>query len=240
MTVNNSASNSTVKTSTITNELNPDKTKAVGGKPNYKTLPLAPNVITKFLAFGTNNLEIYLTTNRGSELPTVDLINDNDSAENAQARGGTSSFRSEYEKAVQSQQDSNLSGITENIFRENVITSEEDNPKAPNIQTPVEKLPHSPHTVFLLRKEGQVITPKKDNNMDIDENKDKNDTPFTNPRRFSSNFHRFIRENTKKSLTLTKNKFEPLTDNSDSDLDDEIGKRVKKRKKKPSRKKGVI
>lgn len=87
----------------------------------------------------------------GSDLPVVDLINDNCSVVNAQARGGPSSFRSEYENALPSHKDTNLSQVTENIFRENVITSEDDKPKAPHKQKAEEKSPH-PNSVFILRK----------------------------------------------------------------------------------------
>lgn len=231
-----SSGNTTVKT--VDDDPNPKTTNPAGVKPKYKTLPLPPNVIGRLLDFGTNNLQTESNSIKGTDLPTVEIFtdkNDNGSVENAQARGGSSNFRSEYENTLPSQQEANLSQIAENIFKETVTTSEDDNPLVPKSQTTDEQLPHSPNSVFMLRKEGQPITPEEETNMEIDHNKeDKNDTPFTNPRRFSSNFQRLIREKTKKSLTPTKNRFEPLTDDSDSDIgDDEIGKIVKKRKKGP-------
>ncbi|CAH1104653.1 unnamed protein product [Psylliodes chrysocephalus] len=225
--VSNSTGNSTIK---LDKESNPSTIKKIE-KPKYKTLPLPPNVVANLLDFKTNNYQIELNTITGKDLPKVDIIIENSSVDNTQAQGGSSNFRSEYETALPVQNEPNLNNVTNNIFKETVITSEEDNPLIPGDKTDENKLPHSPNSVFILRKEGQPITPEKE--MEVDENPSKdNETPFTNPRRFSSNFQRLIREKTKKTLTPTKNRFEPLTDESDSDIsDDEIGKIVKKRKK---------
>ncbi|CAH1109239.1 unnamed protein product [Psylliodes chrysocephalus] len=68
--------------------------------------------------------------------------------------------------------------------------------------------------------------------MDIDKppsQTSQNELLFETPRKFSSNFQRLIREKSKLTLTTTSNKFKPLTD--DSDLDDEIGKIVKRKRK---------
>lgn len=69
--------------------------------------------------------------------------------------------------------------------------------------------------------------------MEVDESvKNNNGTPFTHPRRFSSNFQRLIREITKQTLTPIKNRYDPLSEDSESDIgEDEIQKIIKKRKK---------
>ncbi|CAH1108699.1 unnamed protein product [Psylliodes chrysocephalus] len=230
-TTNNSSKNSIIQ---VDKESNPIPTPSTGAKPKFKTLPLPSNVVTTLLDFRTNNYQIEPNAITGEDLPKVDISQANDSVDNTQTQGGPSSFRSEYEYALSNTNDNNLNRVAENIFREDAATSGEENARSrrPSVPTKEEKLPHSPNSRFARRKEGEPITPEK--NMDVDEPIPKdNETPFTNPRRFSSNFQRLIREKTKKSLTPTKNRFEPLTDESDSDQidDDEIGKIVKKRKK---------
>lgn len=47
---------------------------------------------------------------------------------------------------------------------------------------------------------------------------------------FSSNFQKLVREKIKQTLTFTKNAYHVLTNESDSDVKDDIGKIVRKRK----------
>lgn len=58
---------------------------------------------------------------------------------------------------------------------------------------------------------------------------------FQTPRKFSSNFQSLMKKKTKKSLTSTRNRYQPLSNNWDSDLHDEIGKIVKRKRADESR-----
>lgn len=57
------------------------------------------------------------------------------------------------------------------------------------------------------------------------------DDQFKYPRKFSSNFHKLVREKSRQMLIPTNNSYQVLTYESDSDSEDDIGKIVKKRKK---------
>lgn len=68
--------------------------------------------------------------------------------------------------------------------------------------------------------------------MDVDEHMGHNNQlPFKAPRKLSSNFQRIIQTKSRQTLTTTSNKFKVLTDDSDSDIDEKIGKIVKKKRK---------
>lgn len=86
-------------------------------------------------------------------------------------------------------------------------------------QSGQEILSHSPNSTFLLRKQGQAPTPEK-----MDTNQSTTDTtPFVIPKKFSANFEQVIR---KKS----KNRYQVLTEVSELEIDDEIGRIVKRKR----------
>lgn len=49
---------------------------------------------------------------------------------------------------------------------------------------------------------------------------------FEFPRKFSLNFQKLVREKFKTTLTPTKNSYQVLTDDSDSEGEDDIGKKI--------------
>lgn len=53
--------------------------------------------------------------------------------------------------------------------------------------------------------------------------------PFQTSRILSSNFQSLIQKKSKRTLTSTRNRYLPLSDNSYSNLDDDIGKIVKRK-----------
>lgn len=58
-----------------------------------------------------------------------------------------------------------------------------------------------------------------------------NNLPFQTPRKFSSNFEKLVREkNKKKTLTKTKNRFQVLTEDSDSEYEDDLDRVVKRKR----------
>ncbi|CAH1110685.1 unnamed protein product [Psylliodes chrysocephalus] len=68
--------------------------------------------------------------------------------------------------------------------------------------------------------------------MDTEEHTSQiNQLTFDTPRKFSSNFQRLIREKSKQTLTTTSNRYKAITDDSDSELDGDIGKIVKRKLK---------
>lgn len=125
--------------------------------------------------------------------------------------------RPENRRGVPTSVDSNILGY------ESSITSEDD---------PYRNLPHSPNSLFKYRNSIERAKYEQEQ-RDIEAAKKASiELPFTTPRKFSSNFEKLIREKTKSTIISTQNKFTPLTDESEADIeDDEIGKIVKKRKK---------
>lgn len=113
------------------------------------------------------------------------------------------------------------------------ITSEEENAGAYGASTSnntQEKLPHSLNSVFPLRTSGIASPPER---MDTYQ-PPTNEVPFQTPKKFSANFQKLIREKSKKTITTTQNKFQALTDMSESEsseYEDEIKKIVKRKRK---------
>ncbi|CAH1115861.1 unnamed protein product [Psylliodes chrysocephalus] len=116
-----------------------------------------------------------------------------------------------------------------NNFHTDYTTSEDERGARGHLPVGDWYLPTSPNSSWNLRENS-----KQTQNMEIDKPQEQNkqhDLPFQTPRKFSSNFQRLIREKTKQTMTSTSNKYLPLSDESDSDLDDEIGKIVKRKRK---------
>ncbi|CAH1115862.1 unnamed protein product [Psylliodes chrysocephalus] len=103
-------------------------------------------------------------------------------------------------------------------------TSEEDTLTVRERFNRDDKMPHSPNSLFEFRSEKQREDYKRerDQKKAEEEISKKNDEQFTVPRKFSSNFHRMIREKAVQTLTTTRNSYQVLTDESDSENDDEI------------------
>lgn len=89
--------------------------------------------------------------------------------------------------------------------------------------------PHSPNSLFEPRNATHRLQHEKE--LEEERARKMDEVPFEIPKKFSSNFHKLVREKTKSTLTPTKNKFHALTDDSDSDLEDEIWKIVKQMQK---------
>lgn len=120
--------------------------------------------------------------------------------------------------------------VTDNILNyESSITSEEENRQRNEI---FDRFPHSPNSLFEFRTpEDRARHEQEVRDLEVAK-KDSVEEPFTAPRKFSSNFEKLIKEKSRQTITATKNRYAPLTDESDDDSnDDEIGKIVKKRKK---------
>lgn len=115
------------------------------------------------------------------------------------------------------------------------VTSEEEYNEAEarkrRFDNRFDNLPHSPNSFFEIRNAAERAKYIEEHKGDEQFNKNKEE-PFIMPKKFSSNFHKLVREKSIKTLTTTTNAFQALTDDSESDNDDEIGKIVKKRKKK--------
>lgn len=97
----------------------------------------------------------------------------------------------------------------------------EDDKRSKNTENEI--LPTSPNSTFVrpLRRSSESHMETQDTDRGL---------PFQTPRKFSSNFQSLIKEKTKKTLTTTRNRYLPLSDNSDSDLDDDLGRIVKRKR----------
>ncbi|CAH1115736.1 unnamed protein product [Psylliodes chrysocephalus] len=101
-------------------------------------------------------------------------------------------------------------------FNNGNATSEEDRSSENQYPQGQNLLFHSPNSTFPLRTK---FSPIKNSQMDTDPTKD--NQPFITPKKFSSNFEKLIREKSKKTLTKTSNRYHVLTEDSDSEMDDE-------------------
>lgn len=93
-----------------------------------------------------------------------------------------------------------------------------------------ERLPHSPNSSFKLRKQGQAPTPEKMDTNQNDSGTMGDNQAFIKPRKFSANFEKLVREKASKTITKTSNKFQALTEDSDSEYEDDVDRIVKRKR----------
>ncbi|CAH1105291.1 unnamed protein product [Psylliodes chrysocephalus] len=231
-------------------------------KIKFKTLPLPPNVIGRQMNFGGNNPNIEtdqtikIQTGNAGDVQTKGGPSSSKSVQTpaapvlvnitpltpivpSKSTGTLRRVNSDPRIKIHVNKGDIPNGIEKNILEYNSssVTSEEELNDAEARRIRFEKrfdnLPHSPNSFFEIRNaaERAKYMEEHKNDEQFDKNKEE---PFIMPKKFSSNFHKLVREKSKQTITKTSNTFQALTDESESDseLDDEIGKIVKKRKKK--------
>ncbi|CAH1107372.1 unnamed protein product [Psylliodes chrysocephalus] len=112
-------------------------------------------------------------------------------------------------------------------YKAGSLTSEEENRdtnKGTQNSIDDRNLPHSPNSVFPIRT---TASPEAMETNTVQSN----EPPYQTPKRFSSNFQQLIREKSLKTITVTNNRFQALTDESESEYEDEIRKIVKRKRK---------
>ncbi|CAH1115858.1 unnamed protein product [Psylliodes chrysocephalus] len=118
--------------------------------------------------------------------------------------------------------------ITQGILNYNfpLPTSEEDNKSTDGyLSQETRKLPTSPNSTFLIRKNNSPPT----ENMETQPSCSKQ-LPFQTPKKFSKNFQTLLREKTIKTLTKTSNRYLPLSDESESEYEDDIDRIIKRKR----------
>ncbi|CAH1115859.1 unnamed protein product [Psylliodes chrysocephalus] len=215
----------------------------------FKSLPLPKNVIKKALNFGTTAHGVNNTL-KPPNLPTG-------SVDNAQKRGELSSLSQGPVSTLSDTQRQTATGairktrinsdprlrievnlndvpssIAKNIldYDPNSHTSDDELRQRKEYANRHSNLPHSPNSLFEPRSLQERALYDMETDAEEGNNKNNTDTPFQTPKKFSKNFEKLIHEKSRKTITPTRNQFQPLTDESDSEGDDEIGKIVKKRK----------
>ncbi|CAH1102981.1 unnamed protein product [Psylliodes chrysocephalus] len=219
-------------------------------KGTFKTLPFPTNAIAKPLDFGGNSnvnnticvgstqTRDGLSSSSAGYCPSQTVIppipttpRENTENVNLTPSQSTTRKRSNSDPRIKRKEIPN--SVDNTILQYQSQTSEEDTLTVRERFDRDDKLPHSPNSLFEFRSEKQRVEYEREREQKRveEENNKKKDEQFTVPRKFSSNFHRMIREKAVQTLTTTRNTFQVLTDESDSENDDEIGKIVKKRKK---------
>lgn len=223
-------------------------------KKVFKTLPLPSKVIAKLLDFQTNdfsgNIAPFIPYNPTTGVESGQKRDGSSSSstghiyippvsisETINANNIPRDPRGLPSPRVRSFSDPRLKkrdipkSIVDNILHYDSLTLEDKSRGAVH-KDKFDYLPHSPNSYFESRTQSQREQYIKEKQQLAEtEAAKKKEESFILPRKFSANFTKRIREKLKKTLTITKNSFQVLTDESDSEHDDEIGKIVKKRKK---------